>query len=171
MLKKIAATAVALSIMASSALSAEVFRRNTGQWSIRGHVGNSDASCVVSTHWGNGAQININVFPQHSGGQYTTMTIKNPNWYPVNSHMNEPFVGDIIFRGRGIGTVRLTGEFQIYGSRKVILRNLTGAFSDYFIAAREMIIFPGTADEMRVGLKGTRAASYALTECINKVLR
>jgi hypothetical protein len=171
MFKKIVAGTIALAFMASSALSAEVFRRNTGQWTITGHVGNNDASCVVSTYWGNGAQININVFPKRNGSQYTTMTIKNPNWYPVNSHMNEPFVGEIAFRGKSIGTVRLTGEFQIYGSRKVILRNLTNTFSDYFIAAREMIIFPGTADEMRVGLKGTRAASYALTGCIDRVLR
>ena len=171
MLKKIAAGLVALGLMTSSALSAEVFRYNTGQWTIRGHVGNGDASCVLSTYWGNGAQINVNVFPRYDGSQYTTMTIKNPNWYPADAHMNEPFIGDIVFRGRNIGTVRLTGEFQIYGSRKVILRNLSGAFSDYFIAAREMIIFPGTPDQMVVGLRGTRDASYALTDCVNAVLR
>lgn len=171
MLKKIATGLVALALMSSTAVSAEVYKRNTGQWTISGHVGNGDASCVLSTYWGNGAQINVNIFPRYDGSQYTTMTITNPNWRPVNAHMNEPFLADIIFVGRAIGTVRLTGEFQIYGSRKVILRNLSGAFSDYFIAAREMIIFPGTADEMVVGLRGTRNASYALTDCINKVLQ
>lgn len=171
MLKKIATGLVALAMMSTTAISAEVFRSNSGQWKITGHVGNGDPNCVVSTYWGNGAQININIFPRYDGSQYTTMTIKNPNWYPTNMHMNEPFIGDIIFRGRAIGTVRLSGEFQIYGSRKVILRNLSGAFSDYFIAAREMILFPGTSEQMVVGLRGTRDASYILNDCINTVLR
>jgi len=171
MLKTLAASALAFTLMATSAFSAEVYRANSGQWTISGHRSGNEMSCVVSTYWGNGAQININIFPKYDGSQYTTMTITNPNWYPTDMHMNEPFVGDIIFVGRAIGTVRLSGEFQIYGSKKVILRNLTDAFSDYFIAAREMIIFPGTPDQMVVGLRGTRAASYALTDCVNAVMR
>lgn len=169
MIKKLAAGAVALGLMLSTAVGAEVYRNGSGQWSITGHRDGNDVSCVLSTFWDNGARINVNVFPRYNGGQYTTMTVFNPAWSYVDLPVNEPFDGEIIFIGR-FGTIRATAEFQIYGPQKVILRNLSREFSDYFIESRRMILFPGTSDEMSVGLRGTRDASYFLTDCINRVL-
>ena len=170
MFKKIAAAVIALGLMATSAVSAEVFNYGVGYWSIKGHVGNGDASCVVSTRFDNGGLININVFPRRDGSQYTTMTVYNPYWTPTPKFMNESFNGALIFAGSRTGVVRLDGQFQIYGSRKVILRNLSGDFSYYFIKAREMIVFPGTSDQITVSLRGTQAVSNALDSCINTVL-
>ena len=171
MFKKIAAAAIALGLMATSAFSATVFEYGVGFWSIKGYVGDGDASCVVSTSFNNGAQINVNVFPKYDGSQYTTMTVYNPNWTPTPKLLNESFNEALVFRGQNVGTVRLEGQFQIYGSRKVILRNLSGDFSYYFIKAREMIVFPGTRDQINVSLRGTQAVSNALDECIATVLR
>lgn len=169
MIKKISTGLFAFGLMISTALAAEVYSRNSGQWTITGHRDSTDASCVLSTFWNNGARINVNIFPRYDGGQYTTMTVYNPRWTYLDIPLNEPFDGDIIFIGR-FGSVRLSAEFQIYGPQKVILRNLSRDFSDYFIESRQMIIFPNTADEMIVGLRGTRDASYFLTDCINRVL-
>ena len=169
MFKKIAAAAIALGLMATSAFSAEVFRYGVGFWSIKGYVGNGEASCVVSTQFDNGAVVNINVFP-HGGSQYTTMTVYNPYWEPTPKVINESFNEALIFSGSKTGTVRLEGKFQIYGPQKVILRNLSGDFSYYFIKAREMIVFPGTSDQINVSLRGTQAVSNALDNCINSVL-
>lgn len=169
MFKKLLVGCMALALAATPALSAEVYRYNSGQWVISGHVENNEASCVVSTFWDNGAQININVFPKRDGTQYTTMTIYNPAWDPVNLPINESFTGDIIFKG-SFGTVRLSGVWQIYGPQKVILRDLSSDFSNLFIAARKMVIFPNSREKMIVGLTGTRNGTYALAECINTVL-
>lgn len=170
MFKKIVASAIAIGFMATSAVSAEIFRYAAGDWSIRGFVGEGDASCVVSTQWTNGAQINVNVFPRYDGTRYTTMTVYNPYWVPTDKLINESFNNTIIFSGRLTGTVRLGGQFQIYGPQKVILRELTSDFSYYFIMAREMIIFPGTADQINVSLRGTQAVSNALEACVHTVL-
>lgn len=169
MFKKITAGILALGLLTTTAISAQVYRYDSGQWSINGYRDASEASCVVSTFWSNGAQININIFPSRDGSQYTTMTIYNPLWEPIDTETNTPFDAEILFKGR-FGVIRLTGEFQIYGPQKVIVRNLSKDFSDLFIAARKMIIFPGKAEEMVVGLTGTRNGAYALTECINTVL-
>jgi hypothetical protein len=169
MIKKIATAILTLSVLSSAAIGAEVYRSHSGQWTITGHRDSTDASCVLSTFWDNGARINVNIFPRYDGSQYTTMTIYNPHWSYLDIPINEPFDGEIVFIGR-FGSVRLTTEFQIYGPQKVILRNLSREFSDYFIESRSMIIFPNTSDEMTVGLRGTRDASYYLTDCINRVL-
>lgn len=169
MIKKLAAGVIVLGLMVSVAISAEVYSNGSGQWTIKGHTDGNETSCVLSTYWSNGARINVNVFPRYDGGQYTTMTVYNTSWSYVDLPINEPFDGEIIFIGR-FGTVRLTAEFQIYGPQKVILRNLNREFSKYFIESRRMILFPGTSDEMSVGLRGTRDASYFLTECINRVM-
>lgn len=170
MFKKIAAAVIALGLMATSAVSAEVFRYSVGYWTIKGHVGNGDASCVVTTRFDNGGLININVFPKRDGSQYTTMTVYNPYWAPTPKLLNESFNEALIFVGSRTGAVRLNGQFQIYGSQKVILRNLSSDFSYLFIEAREMIVFPGTSDQITVSLRGTQAVSNALGTCINRVL-
>jgi hypothetical protein len=169
MFKKIAAAAVALGLMATSAFSAEVFTYGYKYWAVNGYVGNGDASCVVSTHFDNGGVININVFPHADGTQYTTMTVYNPDWDPIPAVVDTQFNEAIVFKGRNTGTMSLIGTFQVYGDRKVILRELNGDFSYYFIKAREMIIFPGKVGEIRVSLVGTEAVSNALDSCMSTV--
>jgi hypothetical protein len=171
MFKKIAAAVIALGFMATSAFSATVFEYGVGFWTIKGYVGDGDASCVVSTQFTNGGQLNVNVFPRTDGTQYTTMTVYNPDWAPTPKLLNESFTEAIVFRGSKFGTVRLNGQFQIYGPRKVILRELSGDFSYYFIKARDMIVFPNTRDQINISLRGTQAVSNALDSCIATVLR
>lgn len=171
MFKKFAAAVIALGLMATSAVSAEVFNYGVGFWNIKGHVGNGDASCVVSTRFDNGGLININVFPRRDGSQYTTMTVYNPYWAPTPKFMNESFNEALIFVGSRTGTVKLTGQFQVYGSRKVILRSLSDDFSYLFINARDMVVFPGTSDQIVVSLRGTQAVSNALDSCKATVLQ
>jgi len=169
MINKIAAGLLALGLLTGIASAAEVYRANTGQWTLYGHRSGDEISCVLSTFYSNGTQININVFPRYDGTQYTTMTVTNPDWDNISLPAGSVIDAQIAFYGNRTGAHTLYAPFQVYGSRKVILRDLSDAFSDLFIWANSMVLFPTAPYELTVGLSGTRKASYLLTDCINTV--
>ena len=169
MIKKIAAGILALGLLTSPVSAAEVFRANSGQWTVHGHKSGNDMSCVLSTFYSNGAQINVNVFPRYDGTQYTTMTVTNPAWDNISLPIGSTIDAQIAFYGNRTGAQTLYAPFQVYSRRKVILRGLSDAFSDLFIWANRMVLFPNAPYQLTVGLVGTKNASYLLTNCINTV--
>lgn len=165
MFKKILISIVTSIIMFSPAQALQVYEDNVGQWKIHGHIDGENTACILSTYWPDSSQININVFPKGPAHQYTTMTIYRPSW---NGSVGKEFQGKVLFYSN-VGQNSMIGHFEIITPTKVIARSLTTDFSNWFIMARAMKIFPDTPDELTVGLRGTSAAMDSLAVCMSKI--
>jgi hypothetical protein len=129
MIKRIlAVAALTIGLLAAPGIvnAKRVYNESDGAWTIQGYAEDGKRSCVISTYWPDGKRININVFPRADGSQYTTMTIKNPNWsmdvgYTENSDI------DFVFDDGSAGT--LNADWARKDSETLIARELTAAFS------------------------------------------
>ena len=161
----------ALALLTAFGVQAEnVYTFNYGTWSLNGYSNPSpdDNSCVFSSRWIDGKQINVNVYPKYDGTQNVTMTVYNPAWNFAMS--SKTYVTNVNFYSSKYSPSYQRGYMQVKASNRVIFRRMTKAFSTAFIHQDKMVLFAGEQNELSTDLTGTAELANALDECINIVL-
>jgi len=173
-MKKIYVSMLALSLMIAPAFSKVVYEADAGQWTLKGYWNydiNEPGSCVISTFWHNGAQININVFPKTDLSTNVTLTIKHPAYSYTAQGSNKIRKTKSIARfekvsgGREIDVPFYWQWYPANNNQTIIARNVPDAFIANFLKMDGVTFFPGHDDELKVGLSGTSTVGGLMEEC------
>ena len=133
MIKDVIAGFVVGFLFITPAFAEKVYHQDYGSWTIQGYTDGVDRSCVISTYWSDGKQINVNIFPNNGN---VTVTINNPTWSIHSSYnYNSP-----IYFYYDNGSVTKTIVRLVYKNpHKLIMRNVHSNFVQNFLAARNLI--------------------------------